>query len=72
MKLGNNENTVTRSTYEIKNIHTSTRHPGIVYACLYFKGELEFSATLKMCCERILENLSKKGNSSNSHENYNA
>jgi hypothetical protein len=60
MKLDNNGKTVTKSSWEIRDVYTSTRHPGIVYANLYFDGELEMSATLKMCYERILDNPGRK------------
>lgn len=46
--------------WEIRNVHTSDRHPDTVYSELYFDGELELSATLKMCYERILDNHGRK------------
>lgn len=39
--------------YKIEQIHTSTRHPGIVYACITLDGDIIVSATLDYCCKWI-------------------
>lgn len=39
--------------YVIKNIHTNTRRPGIIYAELHDGSGLLLAATLEMCIERV-------------------
>lgn len=40
------------SDLEIRNIHTNTAHPGVIYAELYRGNDLVCSATLDYCNAR--------------------
>lgn len=43
----------TKTELVIKNIHTNSRKPGIIYASVYDGDELVCSATLDYCHARI-------------------
>ena len=46
-------NAVTKFSYEIKNVHTNSRHPGYVYAELHDSTGLLLAATLGICVDRL-------------------